>query len=135
MTPHDNHQLVRTFFTAIAAGDLPDDLLTDDMTAWTLSSGDFDKARFQGGIKLLAGIVSGCLRYEIDSLTAEDDRAVAEVRSDWTLINGETVQNHHVFLFRFRDGKVAALREYMDPAIPREKLGPLMQSVMERGSP
>ena len=50
MTPA-NHQLVRDFFTAIASGNVPDDLLTQDMSLWTVNGGTSDKARFQGAMK------------------------------------------------------------------------------------
>lgn len=128
---NNNHELARKFFAAVAAGELPNDLVTDDLRAWTLSSGATDRDRFAGGIKLLAAAVDGDLVYDIRSLTAEEDRIVAEVTSDWPLINGERARNHHIFLFRVRGGKIAAVDEYMDPSVPREVIGPLLQQMME----
>jgi ketosteroid isomerase-like protein len=32
-----NHNLARAFFAAFSAGDIPDMLLTPDMTAWTMT--------------------------------------------------------------------------------------------------
>jgi hypothetical protein len=127
-----NHQLVRDFFTALSTGNLPDALLTPDMTAWTTTSGASDKARFQGGIKLLASIFSGSLRYSIDSLTAEEDRVAAEVQSRGTLVNGEDFHNTHVFMFRIRDGRVASVAEHMNALIVREQLAPLLQAAMAK---
>jgi len=49
MTPA-NTQLVRDFFTALASGNVPDDLLTQDMSLWTVNGGTSDKARFQGAM-------------------------------------------------------------------------------------
>ena len=64
------HDLARRFFAALSAGNLPDELLTDDMAAWTTSSGaTSDKARYQGGVRLLASIFNGGIAYEVDSLT------------------------------------------------------------------
>lgn len=125
-----NHQLAQNFFAAVGAGVLPEGLVTADLTAWTLSSGETDKARFEGGIKMLAAVVEGELVYQVDAITAEDDRVVAEVSSNWSLINGDRAQNKHVFSFVIRDGKIARVMEYMDPAIPKEKLGPLIQKMM-----
>lgn len=102
-----NHQLVRDFFQALAIGNLSEDLLTEDMTAWTLTSGDSDKAKFQGGVKLLAAIFGSSLADHIDAITAEEDRVIAEARSTGTLVNGEDFNNIHVFSFRIRDGRVA----------------------------
>ncbi len=121
-----NHQLVRDFFVAIASGDLPDNLVTDDMAAWTLTSGDTSKARFAGGVKLLAAIFNGSLVYTMDSITAEDDRAVAECQSSGKLVDGQEFHNHHVFLFEIRDGRISSVREYMNPMIVAEKIVPLM---------
>ncbi len=125
-----NHQLARDFFSAVGNGVLPMELITADLTAWTLSSGEADKARFEGGIKMLAAVVEDELVYQIDAITAEEDRVVAEVSSDWPLINGDRAQNKHVFSFVIRDGKISRVMEYMDPAIPKEKLGPLIQKMM-----
>lgn len=129
-----NHQLVRDFFAALSMGNLPDELLTPDMTAWTTTSGTSDKARFQGGVKLLASIFAGTLRYSIDSLTAEEDRVAAEVQSRGTLVNGENFRNTHVFMFRIRDGRVASVAEHMNALIVREQLAPLLQAAMARAA-
>ena len=129
-----SHQLVRDFFAALASGNLPDELLTPDMTAWTTTSGKSDKARFQGGVKMLASIFAGSLSYSIDALTAEDDRVAAEVQSRGTLVNGEDFHNTHVFMFRIRDGRIASVAEHMNAFIVREKLVPLLQAAMGRAT-
>jgi ketosteroid isomerase-like protein len=89
---------VRDFFAAIERGDLPDHLLTPDMSVWTVSSGAADKTRFQSAVKLLASIFDGTLVYTIDAVTAEEDRVAAEIRSHGTLIGGELCQNTHLFV-------------------------------------
>jgi uncharacterized protein len=129
-----SHQLVRDFFAALASGNLPDELLTPDMTAWTTTSGKSDKARFQGGVRMLASIFSGSLSYSIDSLTAEDDRVAAEVQSRGKLVTGEDFHNTHVFMFRIRDGRIASVAEHMNAFIVREKLAPLLQAEMAKAA-
>jgi uncharacterized protein len=121
-----NHQLVRDFFAGLSSGNLPAELFAPDMTAWTTTSGTTDKAKFLGGVKVLISIFGGTLRYRIDSLTAEEDRVVAEVRSNGTLVDGEDFHNAHVFIFRIRDGRIAAVVEHMNPIIVREKIVPLI---------
>ncbi|HEY8384586.1 MAG TPA: nuclear transport factor 2 family protein [Porticoccaceae bacterium] len=133
MTSHDrsgHHQLARDFLDAIAAGELPEHLVTDDMSAWTLTSGDTDKARFRGGVKVLASIFGGTLHYTVKAMTAEEDRVVAEVHSDGTLIDGEAFHNVHVFTFRIRDGRIAWVGEYMNPVVVQERIVPLMMAAM-----
>ena len=132
MSP-SHHQLVKDFFAAIARGELPETSLTEDMSAWTLTSGDTDQARFRMGVKLLAGLFDGTLHYTIKALTAEDDRVVAETDSHGTLIDGTDFHNVHVFSFRIRDGRIAWVGEYMNPIIVQEKIVPLMQAGLQKG--
>ncbi len=129
-----NHELVRRFFVALSGGNLTDDLLTPDMSFWTVTSGPSDKARFQGGAKLLASLFGGTLVYDIDALTSEEDRVAAEVQSRGTLSNGEDFHNTHVFTFRIRDGKIASAAEFMNPFIMREKIAPLFQAAMAKAA-
>jgi ketosteroid isomerase-like protein len=123
-----NHGLVREFFAALSRGQLPDSLLTPDMTAWTTSSGAVEKLRYQAGVKLLASVASGGLAYTIDALTAEADRVAAEVKSHGTLIDGADFQNTYVFIFRIRDGLIASVAEHFNPIVVREKIVPLLQA-------
>jgi ketosteroid isomerase-like protein len=129
-----NHQLVQDFFTAIAKGELPDNLVTVDMTFWSVNSGSSDRARFHGGVKILASIFGGTLTYIVDSLTAEEARVVAQVRSEGTLNTGEAFQNNHVFIFRLRDGLIASVAEFMNQFVVREKIVPLMQAAMAKAA-
>ena len=127
-----NHDLVRTFFRALGAGTLSDDLFTSDMTVWTVSSGSADMGRFLGGARLLASIFNGTLVYTINSLTAEDDRVAVEAQSHGTLINGEPYHNTHMYLLRIRDGRIAAISEFMNQTLIKDKVVPLMQQVMTK---
>ena len=127
-----NHQIVRDFFAAISRGETPDVLFTEDMTGWTASSGTSEKARFLGGIRLLASIFDGPYGYTVRSLTAEEDRVAAEVHGAGTLINGEPYANDYVFLFRIRDGRIAAIAEHSNTVLVREKLHPLLAEVMAK---
>lgn len=128
-----HHQLVRDFFLAIAKGEVPDTLVTPDMTFWSINSGTTDKARFCGAMKILSAIFSGSLVYNIESLTAEEDRVVAEINSHGTLA-GEPFNNAHIFLFRIRDGRIAAAKEFMNQFTVREKIAPAMQAMLAQQS-
>jgi ketosteroid isomerase-like protein len=81
-----NHQIVRDFFSALASGNLPDTMLTADMTVWTTTSGAAPKEKYQGGVKLLR-----------------------------SLFDGQDFQNTYVFMFRIRDGRIAAVAEHFNP--------------------
>lgn len=129
-----SHALVRKFFAALSSGNVPDELLAPDMTAWTTTSGAADRARYQGGIKMLSSITSGGLAYTVDSITAEDDRAAAEVHSEGKLVNGETFKNVYVFVFRIRDGRIASVAEHFNPQPVEQKIIPLFKAMMAKAA-
>lgn len=129
MAPDNNTQLIRNFFAAVAAGDLPDELLTEGMTFWSVNSGESSRARFQGAARLLAAAYGGTLEYLIDYCVEEGHRIVAEIRSQGTLISGDTVQNNHVFIFTIENGRIASAREYMNQLPVREKIVPVLQQL------
>jgi len=51
---HPNYAVAEAYLAAVTAGDLPDRLLTDDMTAWLTTQGPVSKAAYQGAIRLFA---------------------------------------------------------------------------------
>ncbi|MCE7798316.1 nuclear transport factor 2 family protein [Sphingobium sufflavum] len=136
MSHQAHHQLARDFFAAVAAGDLPDALLTADMTAdmtgWITTGGTMDKARYQYLIRLLAAMCDGPLRFTIHALTAEDDRVVAEVESEGRLIDGAAYRQTYVFVLRIRDGRIAAVAEHYNALVAQEKLVPLMAAAARK---
>lgn len=123
--------IIETFMQGVSAGVVKDDLLTEDMTFWSVNSGASDKARFCGGIALLAKAGNYAIEYDIVALTCDGDRAVAEVESSGTLINGETIANSHVFIFEFRHRRIAAVKEFMNQFVVKEKIAPVMHSLMQ----
>lgn len=123
----NNKQLARDFFAALCKGELPDSLITSDLKAWTTISGPVDKAAYQGMIAMLGQVFKGPLTMHIDSLTAEEDRVVAEVRSEGTLANDEPYANSYVFIFRIQDGRIASLAEHFNSETVKKKMGPLMK--------
>jgi ketosteroid isomerase-like protein len=128
----EKHDIVRSFFIALDRGEFAAEMFSEDATFWTMTSGLSDKQRFLGGVKMLQSLFPAGLRYTIETLTAEDDRAVVEATSKGVLIDGDNFQNLHVFTFRFADGRIAAVKEYMNPDPVRAKLVPLMQTAMAK---
>lgn len=122
----ESDRLVHAYFAGVTAGELPNELLTADMTAWTTTQGTMDKAAYQGLIRLLARMCRVPLAFTVDSITAEDDRAVAEARSQGVLINGEVYANTYVFVFRIMDGRIASIAEHFNALVVQEKLIPLV---------
>lgn len=126
-------ELARAYFAAVTAGELPDSLLTADMTAWTTTQGDLDKAAYRGLIRMLAKMCSRAPAFTIQSLTAEDDRVVAEATSEGVLVDGEPYGNTYIFVFRIRDGRIAHIAEHFNALIVHDKLIPLMRELQGKG--
>jgi len=122
-------RLVHAYFAAVTAGNLPDSLLTEDMTAWTTTQGAMSKAAYQEVIRLLARISKVPLRFTVDAITAEEDRVLAEARSEGVLINDEPYANTYVFAFRIRDGRIASIAEHFNALVVQEKMIPLVRPV------
>jgi uncharacterized protein len=129
-----NQQLVRDFFSALSSGSLSSELFTDDMTAWTTTSGSSAKEKYLDGVRVLQSLFPAGLTYSVESLTAEADRVAAEVQSRGTLVNGDLFQNIYVFMFRVRDGRIAAVAEHFNPQVVREKIIPLLQGTSAKAS-
>ena len=130
----ENHRLARAYIDAVITGDLPDALLTDDMTGWITTSGTMPKAAYQGAIRMLRAMLKEPLAFTIDSITAEDDRAVIEARSQGVLINGEPYANTYIFVLRIHDGRIAAIAEHYNALVVQEKLLPLMAQLTKANS-
>jgi hypothetical protein len=126
---HPNCAVAEAYLAAVTAGDLPDSLLTDDMTAWLTTQGPVSKAAYQGAIRLFARMAQSPIRFTVDALTAQDDRVVIEAHSQATLINGEEYGNTYVFSIRVRDGRIAWIAEHFNALIAQEKLLPLAASL------
>jgi hypothetical protein len=128
---HPNYALAEAYLAAVTAGDLPDSLLTDDMTAWLTTQGPISKAAYQGAIRLFARMAQSPIRFTVDAMTAQDDRVVIEAHSQATLINGEAYGNTYVFSLRVRDGRIAWIAEHFNALIAQEKLFPLAASLRQ----
>lgn len=122
-----NKALARAYFDALLQGGVPDDLVTDDFAGWTTLGGAVDGRSYQQMTKMLRIWCPEHLEFTIKSLTAEDDRVVAEAESKATLFNGEPYQNTYVFVFRMRNGRISSVAEHFNAVIVKEKLTPLMQ--------
>lgn len=124
-----SRELVRQFFDAVSAGELPEHLLTSDMTGWITTNGDLDRESYRGLIRLLARMCAEPIAFTIDAIICEGDRAAVEVRSHATLVNGEAYAMTYVYTFTFRDGQIARVTEHYNALIAQQKLLPLMKQL------
>ncbi len=126
-----NKQVVREFIEAMGRGDAEaaDKLITDD--AYTLAMGH---SKFAGvrEREVILGTIAGFrdlmpagMQPEILTMTAEDDRVVAEFKGNGTLANGAAYNNEYCMVFFLREGKIAMVREYFCTVHAEEVLLPL----------
>lgn len=115
-----NKQRVRDFFALLNRGDVPaiaatyaDDGYLETMGR-TLISGKFSRTQVRAAAGQIYAVFPQGLSFVIDAMTAEGERVAVEARSEGRHVSGVLYTNEYHFLFVFRDGKLALLREYMD---------------------
>jgi ketosteroid isomerase-like protein len=115
-----NKQLVRDFFAILNRGDVPaiaaayaEDGYLKTMGG-TLISGIFSRAQILGAAGQIFAVFPHGLTFSIDAMTAEGERVAVEAHSQGRHVSGKQYSNEYHFLFQFRGGKLAVLKEYMD---------------------
>jgi uncharacterized protein len=115
-----NKRRVEAFFDALNRGDVAAllDAYAEDghcvTMGRTLISGTFSKAQIAAAAGGIFEAFPQGIRFQIRTMTAEDDRVAVEAVSDGQHVSGQRYTNEYHFLFRFRDGKVVEFKEYMD---------------------
>ena len=123
MTPEENKQVARELFARFNASDIPGvlALMTDDCT-WLIpgkrermrTAGLYPKERIAKLFHaMLDGLCDG-LKMTVKNAIAEGDQVAVEVESEGDLKNGRQYRQQYHFAMRFRDGKICAVREYLD---------------------
>ncbi|AUG76327.1 limonene-1,2-epoxide hydrolase [Kitasatospora sp. MMS16-BH015] len=125
-TPVTPGAVVRRYIEAIIAGDgaTVADSFTED-AVWSYP-GDLPLSRdwrgrdtivneFLGGVRTLFA-PDGMPVVTLTNLLADGDTVVAEWTAVGTAVTGLRYENHCLGLFTVRDGRIAAVREYLDTA-------------------
>ena len=75
-------------------------------------------------IKALFGskLEGGAIAMTVENLIAEGDFVVEQARGRARTVDGNDYNNVYCRVWRFRDGKIAALTEYMDTELARRRL-------------
>lgn len=117
-----NKALVTEFMEVFSQGDVDAILgMMDDSATWWVAgtmegiSGTKDKQGFGemlGGLS--GGVEGGAIRLTPESFIAEGDKVAVETESYAELKNGRVYNNHYHFVFEVRDGKIHAIKEYLD---------------------
>ena len=87
-------------------------------TWWVLGnfplSGTMTKSQFVELMETVGSRIDGALRLSPTGATAEGERVAVEAESYARMSNGKIYQNKYHFLFTVRDGKIQAVKEYLD---------------------
>jgi uncharacterized protein len=118
-----NQSTAQRFFDLFSASDIDGvlALMTDDAT-WripgkkelTPTAGVYTKERIGRLFRRMLDNLDGGLHMTVLSAIAEADRVALEVVSSGDLKNGRLYRQEYHFLMEFRDGKISAVREYLD---------------------
>ena len=123
MSATQNKAAAKRLFERFTAGDIPGvmALMADDAT-WripgkkelTPTAGVYSRKNIEKLFqRMLEGLTSG-LRMTVTSAIAEGDKVAIEVLSEGDLKNGRRYRQEYHFLLEFRDGRISAVREYLD---------------------
>ena len=123
MDTERNRVIAQRFFELFSASDIDGvlALMTDDAT-WripgkkelTPTAGVYSKERIGRLFRRMLDNLSTGLRMTVLSSIAEGDRVALEVTSSGDLKNGRLYRQEYHFIMEFRDGKICAVREYLD---------------------
>jgi ketosteroid isomerase-like protein len=75
-------------------------------------------------VALLRSIFRNGIKFDIQSIVAEDETVHVEVRGTSKTPQGVDYNNRYVFILEFIDGKIKELREYQDSALLERVLMP-----------
>ena len=123
MNIEQNKKLASDFFARFSANDIAGalDFMTDDATWWIAGkpgqlpvAGDHSKERIARLFYNMAGQLKNGLKLTVKSSIAEGDKVALEVESYGELQNGRIYNQQYHLLITIRDGKISAVREYLD---------------------
>jgi uncharacterized protein len=127
-----NKQVALKFLEAMDNGDaeLMASCITEDAETITKGfagvSGRRDRATMLATTAAFLEVVPTGFRPTVHKVIAEGDTVVLEFEGNAELSNGEPYCNQYVFVFTFRDGKIARLHEYFCTVLADQRIMPLL---------
>ena len=120
----ENKALLRQYVEALQAGDRQTvrGFFAED-ASWTLHAGDLPMSgTWTGRDRIMDGFFAtamanyepGSVELETTAMIAEQDRIVLQWTSRARTRDGRAYENGCIGIFTIRDGKIQAVREYMD---------------------
>ena len=115
-----NKALVAQFFDILNRNDIPAllDLYADDVQVTTMGttliSGTSGKDKVAAAASGALDVFPEGLKFTVHDVLADGDGVAVEAESHGDHVSGKSYNNQYHFKFRFRDGKLVELKEYMD---------------------
>jgi hypothetical protein len=119
----ENKSVATEFFVRFDANDIPGALatMTDDATWWIAGKvgaipvvGTLPKEKIAKLFHRMVDQTTDGLRMTVKGAVAEGNKVALEVESYAQLKNGRVYNQQYHTLMEFRDGKISAVREYLD---------------------
>jgi ketosteroid isomerase-like protein len=126
MTSEANKAKAVAFIMDFAAtGKVDPFTVVEDASWWTASTGEVPIAHhIERSRRTSERLFAGPGRFEIHSVTADDDRVAIEANGFQALRDGTSYDNVYLWLFRFQDGKISSVRTYLDTALAERTFQP-----------
>jgi len=128
----DNKQRIQAIFEGLARGDARlflDSL--DEAAVWRMIGTTAWSGVYTGKAAIRRDLLAPLMaqfadryRNTADAIIAEGDTVVVECRGKVTTKTGKPYDNTYCWVLRMRDGKIAALTEYMDTQLVATALEP-----------
>lgn len=99
-------------------------IIDPQATWWVLGVGSLDLETVIGQLKQMLG-TARVAETTILGTTAEGDRVAVESRGNFEFEDGRAYRNSYHHLFELRDGRVIAIREYLDLRVTEAVFGPI----------
>lgn len=132
MTLEANKALAAQFFACFGRKDVAGalELMTDDATWWIGGkprlfplAGLKSKTEMAGILNSLVPVMKNGLQITPKAMIAEGDKVAVEAESYGEFPDGRVYNNEYHFLIVVRDGKVHAVKEYLDTMHTAEIVG------------
>ncbi len=131
MNALDHKQVIRTNFEELAKGNA-EPLITSlaDDVAWTIIGQTVLSKTFQGKPAVLeflgnfkAALVDGHIHIHVDNLLADGDYVVVQGHGIAMTLRGVPYNNTYCWVYRFANGKIVAIIEYLDTELVTRAFG------------
>jgi hypothetical protein len=118
----ENKRLVKDYFERVGSGDPSAlDVLSDDVNWWVPPGSDM-AGLYEGKEAVIGLFMKGVglysqtdpMKIRVEELVAEADTVCAQVIIEAKTAKGREYRNHYHFVFKLRDGKIRAVKEYVD---------------------